>query len=76
MLNNFREIILHLLTGLQFDICYLIKTMIGFKITEIIEDIKYFWEGGRTLHGGTWHFIGGLDNHLGTMLCYLTLISL
>ena len=41
--------------------------MIGFKITEIIEDIKYFWEGGRTLHGGTWHFIGELDNHLETM---------
>ena len=39
-------------------------------------DIQYFWEGRRTLHGGTWHFIVGLDNHLETMLYYLTLISL
>ena len=39
-------------------------------------DIQYFQKGGRTLYGGTWHFIGGLDNHSATMLYYLTLISL
>ena len=39
-------------------------------------DIEYFWEGGRTLYGGTCHFIGGLDNHLETMLFYLTLINI
>ena len=39
-------------------------------------DIQYFWEGGRTLYGETSHFIGRLDNHLETMLYYLTLISL
>ena len=36
----------------------------------------YFREGGRTLYGGSWHFMGGLDNPLETMLYYLILISL
>ena len=39
-------------------------------------DIQYFWEGERTLCGWTLHFIGELDNHLETMLCYLALIGL
>ena len=50
------------------------------KMSEIfmseMSDIQYFWEVGRTLHGGTWHFMGELDNPLETMLYYLTLISL
>ena len=33
-------------------------------------------KGGRTLCGGTWHFIEELDKHLETMLYYLILISL
>ena len=33
-------------------------------------DVQYFWEGV------TWHFIGGRDNYLETMLSYLILISL
>ena len=39
-------------------------------------DIQNFWEWGKTLYGETWHFTGGLNNHLETMLYYLTLISL
>ena len=39
-------------------------------------DIQYFQKGGRTLYGGTWHFIGGLDNPLETLIYHLTLISL
>ena len=39
-------------------------------------DIQYFWEGGRTLYGRTWHFLGRLDNLLETVLYYLTLIRL
>ena len=39
------------------------------------EDIQYFWDGERILSGGAWHFIRGLDNHLETMLYYLTLKS-
>ena len=35
-------------------------------------DIQYFGKGGRSLYGG----LGGLDNHLETMLYYVTLISL
>ena len=27
-------------------------------------DIQYFWQGGRTLYGGTWNFVGGFNNHL------------
>ena len=37
MLHKFRKIhknILKLLTGLSFDICYIIKTRIGFEIVE------------------------------------------
>ena len=30
-------------------------------------DIQNFWEGGRTLYGGTQHFMGGLDNSLETI---------
>ena len=32
-------------------------------------------KGGEP-YGGTWYFIGDLDNHLETMLYYLTLTSL
>ena len=39
-------------------------------------DCQYLWEGGGVLDGVTWHFIGGLDNDLETMLYYLTCISL
>ena len=42
--------------------------MAAFKGEE--RDIQYFWEGV------TWHFIGGRDNFLETMLSYLILISL
>ena len=31
------------------------------------ENIQMFWKGGRTLYGGTSHFIGGLDYPLETM---------
>ena len=34
-------------------------------------DIQYFWEGERTLYGGTWQFNWGpFHNHLETMLYY------
>ena len=33
---------MQLLTGLPFDICYVIKTRIGFKIAEIIRFLNYF----------------------------------
>ena len=39
-------------------------------------DIQYFCEGGKTLYGGTWYFIGGPNNLLETMLYYFTLVSL
>ena len=39
-------------------------------------DTQYFWKGSGTLHGVAWHFIGGPDNHLETMLYNLILISL
>ena len=29
-------------------------------------DIQNFWEGGRTLYGGTYHFMGRLNNPLET----------
>ena len=35
VLAKFLTNILELLTGLQFDICYAIKTRVGFKIAEI-----------------------------------------
>ena len=45
MLNNFSKIlknILQLLTGLQFDICYVIKTRVGFENAEITRLLNYF----------------------------------
>ena len=39
-------------------------------------DIQNFWQRGRTFMGGTWHFIGELENLLETVLSYLILISL
>ena len=47
-----------------------------FAAIDRMRDIQYFWEGRRTINWGSWHFIGGLDNHLETMLYYLTLIIL
>ena len=35
ILAKFLKNILQLLTGLQFDICYVIKTRVGFEIKEI-----------------------------------------
>ena len=35
------ENILQLLTGLQFDICYVIKTRVGFKIVEMARFLNY-----------------------------------
>ena len=35
------ENILQLLTGLQFDICYIIKTRVGFKIAEMTRFLNY-----------------------------------
>ena len=35
------ENILQLLTGLQFDICYVIKTKVGFKIAEMTRFLNY-----------------------------------
>ena len=34
--------ILQLLTGLQFDICYVIKTRLRFEIAEITRFLNYF----------------------------------
>ena len=34
--------ILKLLKGLQFDICYVIETRVGFKVAEIARFINYF----------------------------------
>ena len=34
--------ILQLLAGLQFDICYVIKTRVGFEIAEITRFLNYF----------------------------------
>ena len=39
-------------------------------------DCQYFWEVGGVLDEVTWHFIRGLDDDLGTILYYLTRISL
>ena len=36
----------------------------------------FLGRGERTFYGGTWHFMGGLDSTLETMLYYLTLVSL
>ena len=35
------ENILQLLTGLQFHICYVIKTRVGFKIAEMTRFLNY-----------------------------------
>ena len=34
-----------------------------------------FWEGGKALHEGTWHFMGGLEHPLRNLLetCYVIL---
>ena len=32
---------MQLLTGLQFDICYVIKTRVGFKIAEMTRFLNY-----------------------------------
>ena len=32
---------MHLLTGLQFDICYIIQRRVGFKIAEMARFLKY-----------------------------------
>ena len=42
ILAKFLKNILQLLTGLQFDICYVIKTIVGFKIAEITRFLSYF----------------------------------
>ena len=42
ILAKFFKNILQLLTGLQFDICYVIKTRVAFKITEITKFLNYF----------------------------------
>ena len=36
------ENILQLFTGLQFDICHVIKTRVGFKIAEMTRFLNYF----------------------------------
>ena len=41
ILAKFLKNILHLLTGLQFDICYVIKTRVGLKIAEITRFSDY-----------------------------------
>ena len=42
MIAKFLTNILHLLTGLQFDICYVTKTRVGFEIAEIVRFLNYF----------------------------------
>ena len=45
LLNNFSKILekyFELVTGRQFDICYVIKTGVGFKIAEITRFLNYF----------------------------------
>ena len=45
LLNDFSKIrknILQLLTGIQFDICYVAKTRVGFKIAKITRLLNYF----------------------------------
>ena len=41
-----------------------------------VEIFKILGKGGEPYIGGNWHFIGGLDNSLENMLCYLSFISL
>ena len=33
---------MQLLAGLQFDVCYIIKTRVGFEIAEMTRFLKYF----------------------------------
>ena len=42
ILAKFFKNILQPPTGLQFDIFYVIKTRVGFKITEITKFLNYF----------------------------------
>ena len=42
ILAKFLKYILQLLTGLQFNICYVIKRRLGFEIAEITRFLKYF----------------------------------
>ena len=41
ILAKFLKNILQLLTGLQFDICYVIKTRVGFEIAEMTRFLNY-----------------------------------
>ena len=42
ILARFLKNVLQLLTGLQFDICDIIKTRVGFKIAETARFLNYF----------------------------------
>ena len=42
ILAKFFKNILQLLTRLPFDICYVIKTRVGFEIAEITRLLNYF----------------------------------
>ena len=42
ILAKFSKDILQLLAGLQFAICYVIKTTVGFQIAEIRRFLNYF----------------------------------
>ena len=42
ILAKFLKNILQLLTGVQFDICYVIETRVGFEIAEITRFLNYF----------------------------------
>ena len=46
VLVKFLKNILQLLTGLQFDICYVINTRVGFEIAEVTRFLNYF----RAIH--------------------------
>ena len=49
ILAKFLKNILQLLTGLQFDICYVIKTRVGLEIVEITRFLNYFCSYSFTL---------------------------
>ena len=42
ILAKFFKNILQLLTGLQFDVCYVIKTRVDFEMVEITGFLNYF----------------------------------
>ena len=42
ILAKFLKGILQLLTGLQFDICYVIKTRVGFETADVTGFLTYF----------------------------------